>query len=365
MISRRSVLAQAAVSGLVLPGFVRAGTNLEGTRDRKIKIGQIGVGHAHANKLIQYRQSPFYEVVGIVEPDEELRQSAQKQPVYRDLPWMTRQQLLETPGLEAVLVESRVKDLLDHAHAAADAGKHIHLDKPAGNDWTKFRSLIAKMREKSLLLQMGYMYRYNPAFVLLRKFLDNGLLGRIFEIHAVMSKVVEPKARLEHGVFSGGMMFELGCHLIDLVVAILGKPDRVQGYGRHSSPIQDPLVDNMLAVLEYPKALATVKTSALEIDGGSRRHLVVCGTEGTFHIQPLDNPRVRLTLDRARSGYPKGTQEIDFPKFERYKADASDMARLLSKHPPAPDSFPLSLDHDLAVQETVLRASGMPLDGKP
>jgi hypothetical protein len=39
------------------------------TATPRIRIGQIGVGHAHANKLSVYRKSPDYEVVGIVEPN--------------------------------------------------------------------------------------------------------------------------------------------------------------------------------------------------------------------------------------------------------------------------------------------------------
>ena len=44
-------------------------------------------------------------------------------------------------------------------------------------------------------MQMGYMYRYNPAVVLLREFLKSGWLGEVFEVHAVMSKVVEAAER--------------------------------------------------------------------------------------------------------------------------------------------------------------------------
>src|SRR5438105_3651121 len=79
----------------------------------RIKIGQIGVGHPHASKLSVFRESPDYEVVGIVEPDAELRKRAESAAPYRELKWMTREQLLETPGLQAVLIETRVADLLD------------------------------------------------------------------------------------------------------------------------------------------------------------------------------------------------------------------------------------------------------------
>ena len=56
-------------------------------------------------------------------------------------------------------------------------------------------------------------------------------------------------------------MFELGCHVIDLVINILGSPDKVTAYFRHSAPVDDALLDNMLAVFEYPRATATVKSS--------------------------------------------------------------------------------------------------------
>src|SRR5438034_2246787 len=87
----------------------------------RIKIGQIGVGHAHASKLAVYRRSPDYEVIGVVEPDAGLRQRADSAAPFKGVPWMTREQLLNTPGLQAVLIETRVKDLLDAAEASVAA----------------------------------------------------------------------------------------------------------------------------------------------------------------------------------------------------------------------------------------------------
>jgi predicted dehydrogenase len=202
---------------------------------------------------------------------------------------------------------------------------------------------------------MGYMYRYNPAVRLLRQFLRNGWLGEVFEVHAVMSKVVHAAARKQLAEYRGGMMFELGCHLLDLVITILGQPQEVATFHRHSSALNDSLLDNMLAVLTYPKALATVKSTALEVDGENRRHLVVCGTEGTFHIQPLDNPVARVTLLRDRGEYHKGTHEVKFPKYTRYVDDAADMARIIRGEKVADFSY----EHDYLVQQTLLKACGI------
>ncbi len=324
----------------------------------KIRIGQIGVAHAHASKLAVYRNSPDYEVVGICEPDEQLRKRAATQEPFKDLPWMTQDELLNVPGLQAVLVETEVRRLLDVAEVCVAAGKHVHVDKPAGESLSQFAKILDSAAKQKLLLQMGYMYRYNPGVVLLREFLKKGWLGEIFEVHTVMSKVVDPASRRELAEYPGGIMFELGCHIIDLVVGVLGKPEHVRAFPRRTSGHDDNLMDNMLAVFEYERATATVRSSAVEIDGGSRRHFVVCGTEGTFHIQPLDNPSARITLSKDRDGYTKGTQDVTFPKYVRYVDDAADMAKIIRGEKPS-DFGP---EHDLTVQKSVLLASGLETD---
>ncbi len=323
----------------------------------KIKVGQIGVGHAHASKLSVYRDSPDYEVVGVAEPDEDLRKRAEQQPAYRDLPWMTVEQLLNEPGLQAVLVETRVRDLLTQARQCIAAGKHVHLDKPAGESWSQYQQLLKEAAQQQLMVQMGYMYRYNPAVQLLHQFLSRGWLGEIFEVHTVMSKVVDPQSRRQLAEYPGGIMFELGCHIIDLVVGVLGAPTRVTAFPAHHGAQADGLLDNMLAVLEYPQATASVKSSALEVEGFARRHFVVCGTGGTFHIQPLDNPRASIALARPQGDYAAGIQELQFPKFARYVADAADMAAVIRGE----KEVDFSYEHDLHVQSTVLQASGLPL----
>ena len=347
----------ATLAGVLLPSAGRVAAAEEKPVPKRIKIGQIGVGHAHAGKLSVFRQSADYEFVGIVEPDAELRKQAETQTAYRDLPWMTQKQLLEVPDLQAVLVETRVRDLLNTAEACVTAGKHIHLDKPAGESLPQFKRILDAAAKQKLLVQMGYMYRYNPAIVLLREFLKKGWLGEVFEVHAVMSKVVAPDERKRLADYRGGIMFELGCHILDLVVGVLGKPKEVAPFIQHASTVDDKLMDNMLAVLKYPRAMATVKSSALEVEGFDRRHLVVCGTEGTFHIQPLDNPAARVSLSQARSEFKKRTQEVKFPKYTRFVGDAADMARIIRRDKVSD----FSPEHDLAFQETLLQACNLSL----
>ncbi|MDG2471449.1 MAG: hypothetical protein P8M80_19360 [Pirellulaceae bacterium] len=142
------------------------------------------------------------------------------------------------------------------------------------------------------------------------------------------------------------------------MIKILGQPDQVTGFNRHSSPQQDQLIDNMLTVLEYPKATATVKASAQEVEGFARRHLVVCGNEGTFHIQPLDRPTAKIALAKKRGIYKAGVQQVDFSGYVRYVEDARDMARII-RHEKKSD---FNYAHDLTVQRSLLTACGLPLE---
>jgi predicted dehydrogenase len=305
-----------------------------------------------------YRSSADYEVVGIVEPDPELRARAESSAVYRDLPWMTEEQLLNAPRLQVVGVETRVRDLLPTAERCIAAGMHVHIDKPAGESLPQLRRILDEAARQHLAVQMGYMYRYNPGVVMLRDFLLRGWLGEPFEVHTVMSKWVDIGARRSLAEYPGGSMFELGCHVIDLVLEILGPPDQVHAFPRHSSMLNDGLTDNMLAVLEYPRATATVRSSVNEIEGFSRRHLVVCGSEGSLQIQPLDQPRVKLALHAARDRYAAGVQEVDLPQYVRYVDDAADLVKIVRREKDADFSY----EHDYAVQRTLLLACGLPIE---
>ncbi|MEW6302232.1 MAG: Gfo/Idh/MocA family oxidoreductase [Verrucomicrobiota bacterium] len=325
----------------------------------KIKIGQIGTAHAHASgKMGAIRSlSEDYEIIGIVEPNEQRRAAAQKNKVYAGLKWLTEEQLFNTKGLQAVAVETEVSDLLATAGRAIAAGKHIHLDKPAGESLPTFKKLLDDATRQKLTVQMGYMFRYNPAFRLCYQAVREGWLGRVFSIDTVISKVLDAASRQALAKYKGGSIFELGCHVIDSVVFLLGKPRRVIAYGRSSSTLKDGFLDNQLAVLEYPNATATVRSAMLEVDGGARRQFVVCGDKGTFDIRPLEPAAARMALDAPRGEFKKGYQDLKFPRQPRYDGEFIDLAKVIRGE----KEFEWSPAHDLAVQETILLACKLPV----
>ena len=304
------------------------------------------------------RASEDFEVAGIVEPDPERRATAEKSQTYQGLTWFTEEQLLNAEDLQAVAVETEVKSLVPTAARCVAAGKHVHLDKPGGESFPAFRALLEDASRRKLTVQMGYMFRYNPAFQLCFQLVREGSLGDVFSIDTAMSKAIGAGERRVLEPYRGGSMFELGGHVIDAVVSVLGRPSKVAAHIRSSSPLHDGFADNQLAVLDYPGATVTVRSALVEIEGGARRQFVVCGTSGTFDIRPLEPPQARLALDRPRGDYRKGYQDLKFPSGGgRYDGDFADLARVIRGE----KEFGFSTEHDLAVQETLLLASGLPL----
>jgi predicted dehydrogenase len=357
---RRAFLSTLGQAGVVTSAAVltRPLARAADSSKTRLRIGQIGTGHAHADgKLSVIRRSPDFELVGVVEPDERLRRAAQARKDYQGVQWLTEEQLLNTSGLRAVAIETEVKDLLATAARCVSAGMHLHLDKPAGESLSAYRRLLEETGHRRLTVQMGYMFRYNRAFEFCIQAARDGWLGKIFSIEAVIGKVSGASERAKLLPYRGGTMFELGCHLIDAVVTVLGKPQRVAATGRHSGNFADDLLDNQLATLEYANALVTIRSSVVEVAGNARRQFVVCGDAGTVDIRPLEPPAVRLALAEARGEFRKGYQDVKLPSLPRYEADFVDLARVIRGE----KSFAWTPEHDLAVQETILRASGLPV----
>ena len=362
MSSRRAFLEQAGtVSAVAATAAISAKTVL--AAKSKIKVGQIGTKHAHAGgKMRTMRKfNDDYEVVGVVEPDAQRRKQLEKNSIYRGVKWVTEEQLLNTPGLQAVAVETEVKQLVPTAARCIDAGVHVHLDKPAGESLDEFAKVWRAAEKKSKVIQMGYMFRYNPGFRFVFNAIQKGWIGKPFEAHTVISKTVGKGTRRQLSKFKGGSMFELGCHVIDSLIYAIGKPERVTPYVRRTRPQEDSLADNQLAVFEYPTATATVRSALVEVDGGRRRQFYVCGDAGTIAIMPLEPPKLAVTLNRPRGKYKKGTTQVVLPRLGgRYDGDFIDLAKIVRGE----KKTDFDSAHDLAVQRAILQASGIWPKGK-
>lgn len=320
---------------------------------RKVRAAFLGASHPHAvAKVRMVNTSPDYELAGVWEDAPRVRAALEKQ---NELRWLTKEQILADRSIEAVFIEGGVPEHGPLAIAALEAGKHCHIEKPAADRLSDMRRIAGLAQSRRLVIQSGYIFRYNPAVERALEAARRGWLGEVYSIHARMNVLTGPDLRPEHGRFAGGQMFEMGSHLIDVIVRLLGRPRRVTPFLRHDGNFADAFQDNTVAVLEYPRCLAVVVSSALQPNASQHRALEIFGTEGTAVVRPFEPPALELDLIGAAGPYVKGRQKVALPPYERYAGEVAAFARAVRGEQPL-DTTP---ETELAVTEVLLAASKM------
>jgi predicted dehydrogenase len=322
---------------------------LGATPPRRLKVGFLGVGYSHfKDKFELIRASPEWELVGLCEEDEVARSTGPA-----DARWLSAGQLFAEA--EVIIVESAVKDHAPYARRALLAGKHVHVEKPPAPALAAMRELLRLAGEKQRLLQVGYMWRYNPGINAALAAARQGWLGEVYLVRATMNTLVGPELRREWAQFRGGAMFEQGCHLIDPLVRLFGRPIKVSPILKQSGRYDDGLADNCVALFELPRALGIITSAPLQPNAMPQRFFEVLGTDGTARVQPLEPPAFTLDLGKAAGPYSAGRQEVKLPVYRRYVDEFAALALAIREGRP----LAFTPEEELAVHETLMRACEM------
>lgn len=332
---------------------------------KRIKIGQIGVCHEHAAGKIQALRllEDQFEIVGVVDdrPSTAAKGAGSDLTPYEGLPFMSEEELFRIPGLEAVTVEVPNLDLVPTASRCLEQNLPIHMDKPGGDDLAPFVKLRSEYETRGLAFQMGYMFRANPAMQWILEAVRKGWLGDIFEVQGSMSHNYGGEAYQTYiGSFPGGIMFNLGCHMIDFVVSLLGLPTAVTPFLKNAPGDEAHINNNCLTVMEYPQATVTMRACSREVGGLDRRWLKVCGTRGSVDLCPLERfdgkpLQLQLILSEAAGGFAASRHTLDFgPVRDRYETQMTELAHMVRGE----ISAPYGCEHDVNVQRVLLAAAG-------
>jgi predicted dehydrogenase len=328
-----------------------------------LRMAQYGTKHGHADgKLIAMLASPDVDFAGVYEPDLDRRQAlAAEDGPFRDARWFdSPEQMLADDSIVAVASEGSNAESLAQTEAILRAGRHVWYDKPAGDDWPRWLEVAELAQERQLLIQMGYMFRYHRAFAKVADLARSGALGQVFSIRAHMSTWITHEQREKISVHRGGILYDLGAHMLDQFVRIMGRPAQITSFLRNdATPDLPSFADNTLSVLEYESGLAVVDIAAMEPQPLARRYEVY-GTKGSAIIlEHFETARqIRLVLEKPAEGYAAGEHVLDVPYQSRQDLYDLELAAFLAtiQGRQRPDR---SLSHESLVQETLLRAVGL------
>lgn len=328
----------------------------------RIRIAQIGTSvYSHGRSIWQtlLAHPELFEVVGYAFPENERTKFPAQMGDFAPYREMTVGEILTDPTIEAVVVETEEIYLTKYARMVAEAGKHLHMEKPGGTDPEEFRALIATLKEKKLAFSTGYMYRFNP---LVREALDRvkrGELGRIYAVEAHMGGKHPAALRDWLATFPGGMTFFLGCHLIDLVYTIQGEPQEVIPLTTSTGIDGNTVGDYGMVVFRYPSGVSFIKVCDEEPGGFQRRQLVICGERGTIEIRPLEltthgDAQYGVMSECFDSAWQAPWQTKRSEEFGRYDAMMENFAELVRGK-----ENPYTYEYELGLYELLMRSCEM------
>ncbi|MEX0586256.1 MAG: Gfo/Idh/MocA family oxidoreductase [Pirellulales bacterium] len=328
-----------------------------------MKLGMLGMWHTHADGIVRrVTENPKeFALVGFYDPEPEVvaqrrREWEPRVPGFRvfDSP----QKLLAEP-LDGVIVEGRVHDNVAMAKLALESGRPVMLEKPAGDRLEDFRKLVDLAQRKHLHVQMIYLFRYMSAVQEMLRRARKGELGNIYAFRARLPKDLPSYDRYvaELGRYKGGMFFEMAGHVIDMMVAMIGPPKSVTPFLAHHHTKPGDFIDNGVAVFGFERAWGIVEVPSLEVAPHARR-IEVYGTSGACAIPHLGSGHLANKNLQPIETYQAGAdrwETHDLPAATLQIADLREFAAVVSERK-KPD---FTLEHDLAVQEALLRASNM------
>lgn len=327
---------------------------------KKIKVAQIGTSvNSHGNSIWKRlnRNDDLFEVVGYAFPENEREKFPGQMGLFEGHREMTVEEILNDPEIEAVAVETEEIYLTKYALMVAKAGKHLHMEKPGGVELADFEELIRILKEKHLAFSTGYMYRFNPKVQEALAKVRNGELGEIYSVEAHMNCTADIEVRQWLEYFPGGMMFFLGCHLVDLIYQIQGEPEEIIPLSSSTGIEGVATKDFGMVVFKYKNGVSFAKTCDMERGGYLRRQLVICGEKGTIEIKPLEyhaGDGQRTDMHEAYDkDWHKPWHTTQTEVYDRYDAMVRNFAEMVRGK-----ENPYSYDYELGLYKLVLKSCG-------
>lgn len=208
--------------------------------------------------------------------------------------------LLADSTLDLIVVSSPDALHADHAVAALEAGRHVIVDKPFATSLADARRIADAATASGKLAIAFQNRRWDADFLTLRDLVDRGELGDIVALESRFDRWRPEPVTTWKDARDGGSWFDLGPHLVDQALHLMGWPVAITADVATLRP-GAPAPDYFHAVLRYPNARAILHSSKLQADHTLR--FAVHGTRGSWIKNGLD-VQEGATVSGTRPGGP-------------------------------------------------------------
>ena len=198
------------------------------------------------------------------------------------------EEALQDKAVQLVVVGTPNETHYELARKAIEAGKHVVIDKPFAATSVQAKELWQLAWEKGVVLAPFHNRRWDGDFLTVQELIDKNAVGRLvtFESHFDRFRPLQRENTWkESSDPANGLLFDLGPHLVDQVLALFGPPVGITASVRKDRDMTD-IEDAFDITLEYPRLRAHCRSSMLACDAAPR--FLLHGTKGSFKKYGLD-----------------------------------------------------------------------------
>lgn len=251
-----------------------------------MRVGIIGCGAISA-KHIQAYKNIGYKVTAVTDVAEERARQVAAQCGAQCV--KTFEEVCRHPDVDFIDVCTFPDFRLQPLMAAADAGKHVQVQKPIATDLATARAMVSHTRKAGVLLNVVSQHRFDDSIRFLAKAIPSGRLGKILQADAYVKwyRSAEYYSRPIKGSWAtegGGALINQAVHQVDILLYLVGRVKEIIGFWQlgalHSIESED--VINLM--LRYASGATGVIQASTAFWPGYPERIEFHGTRGTAII---------------------------------------------------------------------------------
>lgn len=274
---------------------------------KEINLGIVGLGNQGKVILWNSLHLKGVKVLGVADVSEKALNYARNSGVKNF--YLSYEDMLKSEELDAVVITLPNFLHLESAVKAAEAGKDILLEKPLARNVEEGEKILNAVKKNGVKLMMGFDMRFIP---ILRKIHDgivDGLFGSVQLVEATnvsggpfsprsdsVGPAPVPSWWLDKEMTGGGVLLDLGSHMIDLLIWYFGEVVYAKSYLEHM--YKTDLEDSATCVLKFKDGpLATVKVGWFSKD--FLQSIQVCGTAKNMLVRIFPQSAMKIAWKRV------------------------------------------------------------------
>ena len=242
-------------------------------------------------------------------------------------------QILTTPEIELVIINTPDFLHFEMAKQALKAGKHVVVEKPITQKSSEAEELIQLAKQNKVLLTVYQNRRWDGDFLTVQKVLAENKLGRLIEFESNFDRyraTIKPNTWKEQGDEYSGVLYNLGSHMIDQIYMLFGKPKAVTAQMKIVRKA-GVITDYYNIRFEYEGFAALTKCSYLVKNAGPR--YIIHGELGTFNKSGIDPQEDQLKAGGLPVDDNWGKESPDEWGVIFYEKDGEDYEELVETIP--------------------------------